>query len=67
MVSDNRISKVQKLVYEIRVGDVMTCKVVTVNPQTPMSQLRGILKVRKSLWDAIRRKQEDGRLRGPNG
>ncbi len=44
MVSDNRISKVQELVYEIRVGDVMTGKVVTVNPQTPMSQLRGILK-----------------------
>ena len=44
MVSDNRISKVQELVYEIRVGDVMTDKVVTVNPRTPMSQLRGILK-----------------------
>lgn len=44
MVSDNRISKVQELVYEISVGDVMTSKVVTVNPQTPMSQLRGILK-----------------------
>lgn len=44
MVSDNKISKVQELVYEIRVSDVMTDKVVTVNPQTPMSQLRGILK-----------------------
>jgi len=44
VVSDNRISKVQELVYEISVGDVMTSKVVTVNPQTPMSQLRGILK-----------------------
>jgi len=44
LVSDNRISKVQELVYEIRVGDVMTGNVVTVNPQTPMSQLRGILK-----------------------
>ena len=44
MVSDNRMSKVQELVYEIRVGDVMTDKVVTVNPQTPMSQLRGMLK-----------------------
>ncbi|MHC4743366.1 MAG: CBS domain-containing protein [Planctomycetota bacterium] len=44
MISDNKISKVQELVYEIRVGDVMTDKVVTVDPHTPMSQLRGMLK-----------------------
>ncbi|MBN2139197.1 MAG: CBS domain-containing protein [Sedimentisphaerales bacterium] len=44
MISDNRISKVQELVYEIRVGDVMQSDVITVAPETPMSQLRGILK-----------------------
>jgi CBS domain-containing protein/anti-sigma regulatory factor (Ser/Thr protein kinase) len=44
VISDNKISKVQELVYEIRVGDVMTDKVVTVDPHTPMSQLRGMLK-----------------------
>ena len=44
VVSDSRISKVQELIYEIRVGDVMTGKVITVNPQTSMSQLRWILK-----------------------
>jgi len=43
MVMDNRISKVQELVYEIRVGDVMKEDVITVGPQTPMSELRRIL------------------------
>jgi len=47
VVSDNRISKVQELVYEIRVGDVMTGEVVTVTPETPMSQLRRILKEKR--------------------
>jgi len=44
VVSDNRMTKVQELVYEIRVGDVMMGKVITVNPQMPISRLRGILK-----------------------
>lgn len=43
MVMDNRISKVQELVYEIRVGDVMKDDVITVSPQAPMSELRRIL------------------------
>jgi CBS domain-containing protein/anti-sigma regulatory factor (Ser/Thr protein kinase) len=41
---DNRISKVQELVYEIRVRDVMKDNVVTISPQAPMSELRNILR-----------------------
>lgn len=41
---DNKISKIQELIYEIRVGDVMKRNVITVSPQTQMSQLREILR-----------------------
>jgi CBS domain-containing protein/anti-sigma regulatory factor (Ser/Thr protein kinase) len=40
---DNKISKIQELFYEIRVGDVMRSDVFTVSPQTHMSVLRVIL------------------------
>lgn len=44
MVLDNKITKVQELIYEINVGEVMKTNVVTVTPQTPMSRLREILR-----------------------
>ena len=44
MVLDNKISKIQELIYEISVGEVMKTNLVTVSPQTPMSQLRAILR-----------------------
>jgi CBS domain-containing protein/anti-sigma regulatory factor (Ser/Thr protein kinase) len=44
VVSDNRISKVQELICEISAGEVMQTDLVTVDPQTPMSQLRAILR-----------------------
>jgi CBS domain-containing protein/anti-sigma regulatory factor (Ser/Thr protein kinase) len=47
MVLDNTISKVQELIYEINVGEVMKTNVVTVTPQTPMSQLREILREKR--------------------
>ena len=43
MAPDGKISRLQELIYEISVGEVMKRKVVTVSPQTPMSQLRAIL------------------------
>lgn len=43
MAPDSKISKIQELIYEISVGQVMKKNVVTVGPQTPMSQLRAIL------------------------
>ncbi|MHC4692814.1 MAG: CBS domain-containing protein [Planctomycetota bacterium] len=47
MNSDTRISKVQELVYEIRVRDVMKDNVFTVSPQTPMSKLQDILREKR--------------------
>lgn len=44
MVTDNKISKIQELIYEISIGEVMKTNLVTVSPQTPMSQLRDILR-----------------------
>ena len=43
MVPDNKISKIQELVYEIRVSEVMKKDVFTVSPRTHMSVLRIIL------------------------
>jgi CBS domain-containing protein len=44
---DSNISKIQELVYEIRVGDVMKGDVFTVSPQTHMSVLRVILQEKR--------------------
>lgn len=43
MAPDNKIGKIQELVYEIRVGEVMKKNVFTVSPRTHMSVLRLIL------------------------
>jgi CBS domain-containing protein/anti-sigma regulatory factor (Ser/Thr protein kinase) len=39
-----KATKIQELVYELKVGEVMTRKVITVTPQTLMSELRDILR-----------------------
>jgi CBS domain-containing protein/anti-sigma regulatory factor (Ser/Thr protein kinase) len=44
---DNKISKIQELIYEIRVCDVMKRDVFTVSPQTHMSVLREILQEKR--------------------
>jgi CBS domain-containing protein/anti-sigma regulatory factor (Ser/Thr protein kinase) len=44
---DNKISRIQELVYEIRVGEVMQKDVITISPQTQMSKLRGILRKKR--------------------
>jgi len=44
---DNKISRIQELVYEIRVGEVMKKDVITISPQTHMSELRGILREKR--------------------
>ena len=44
MKPNDKISRIQELVYEIRVGEVMQKDVVTISPQTQMSKLRGILR-----------------------
>jgi len=44
---DNKISRIQELVYEIRVGEVMQKDVITISPRTNMSELRGILREKR--------------------
>ena len=44
MASDNKITKVQELIYEMKVGEAMKGNVITVSPQTPMSELGKILR-----------------------
>ena len=39
-----KATKIQELVYELKVGEVMTKRVITVAPQTLMSELREILR-----------------------
>jgi CBS domain-containing protein/anti-sigma regulatory factor (Ser/Thr protein kinase) len=41
---DARVTKTQEMVHEMKVGDVMTTKLITVGPKDRMSQLRGILR-----------------------
>lgn len=43
MAKDKKITKIQELTYELRVGDVMTKKVVTVGPKEVIYALREIL------------------------
>jgi CBS domain-containing protein/anti-sigma regulatory factor (Ser/Thr protein kinase) len=43
-MTPDKISKIQELVYEIRIGEVMKKDVFTVSPRTHMSVLRVILK-----------------------
>ena len=47
MAEYSKISKIQELVYEIRVGDVMKKDVFTVSPRTHMSVLRLILQKKR--------------------
>lgn len=48
MAKDNKkITRIQELVYELKVEDVMTREVITVTPQTSMAELRKILHDRR--------------------
>ena len=40
----DKASKTQEMVYEMKVGDVMTRDVITVRPATRLSELRGLLR-----------------------
>ena len=42
-MSLDKTSKTQEMVYEMKVGDVMTKDVITVRPKSLLSQLRGVL------------------------
>lgn len=47
MAINSNITKIQELVYEMKVGDVMQKDVITVSPQTPMSELRRIFREKR--------------------
>jgi len=47
VTTDSKISKVQELVYEIRVGDVMKKNIITVSPDSTMSELGVILREKR--------------------
>jgi CBS domain-containing protein/anti-sigma regulatory factor (Ser/Thr protein kinase) len=49
------------MIYEVRVGEVMTRDLVTVTPATPMSELRQILRDKRISGTPV---VEEGRLRG---
>ncbi len=44
MAEKAKISRVQELVYELKISDAMTRNVITVTPDTMMSSLRGLLR-----------------------
>jgi len=44
---DDKITKIQELVYELKVNQVMTKKVVTVEPEMNVSELREILRINR--------------------
>jgi len=46
MAEDKKYTKIQELTYELKVGNVMTKKVVTVSPQKTIYKLRNILRTK---------------------
>jgi len=58
---DEEITKIQEMIYELRVGEVMKMDVITVTPSTPMSELREILRLNRISGTPV---LEQGRLVG---
>ena len=58
---DQEITKIQEMIYELLVRDVMTKEVISVTPWTPMSDLREMLRVKRISGTPV---LEDGRLVG---
>ena len=46
-MADEEVTKTEEMVYELLVREVMTRKVITVTPSTPMGDLREILRVNR--------------------
>jgi len=47
MAEDKKYTKIQELTYELKVGNVMTKKVVTVSPKKTIYELRNILRTKR--------------------
>jgi len=39
-----QVTRLQELLYEVKIGEVMTRKVIHVTPQTPMAEIRKLLR-----------------------
>ena len=61
MPERKRLTRIQELVYEIRVSEVMTQDVVTVTPETSMGELRELLRTHRISGAPV---LADGRLVG---
>jgi CBS domain-containing protein/anti-sigma regulatory factor (Ser/Thr protein kinase) len=61
MVKQTEITRVQELVYELKAGEVMTKKVVTVTPDTSMAELREVLRANRISGTPV---VENGRMVG---
>ena len=56
-----QITRVQELLYEVKIGEVMTRKVIHVNPQTPMAEIRRLLREHRISGIPV---VQDGKLEG---
>jgi len=61
MVKPKEVTRVQELVYELKIGDVMTKRLVTVTPDTSMAEFKEVLRVNRISGTPV---VEDGRLVG---
>jgi CBS domain-containing protein/anti-sigma regulatory factor (Ser/Thr protein kinase) len=60
-VKSTKITRVQELIYELKIGEVMTKKLVTVTPDTSMSEFREVLRVNRISGTPV---VENGRMVG---
>jgi CBS domain-containing protein/anti-sigma regulatory factor (Ser/Thr protein kinase) len=56
-----QITRVQELLYEVKIGEVMTRKVIHVTPQTPMAEIRKLLREHRISGVPV---VQDGKLEG---
>ena len=61
MTADKRITKIQEFIYELKVNQVMTDKVISVTPQTGMETLGELLRIKSISGVPV---VEDGKLVG---
>jgi len=56
-----KITRLQELLYEVKIGEVMTRKVIHVTPQTPMAEIRKLLREHRISGIPV---VQDGKLEG---
>jgi len=61
MVKPTEVTRVQELIYELKIGEVMTKRLVTVTPNTSMAEFKEVLRVNRISGAPV---IEDGRLVG---